>query len=257
MAEYLGDHELAQKCLRLFESGSKWMDEHLFNGRYYIQKIVPPTGTVPECLYGGNGTQDPAKPDYQLGEGCLIDQLVGQYMAHICGLGYLHRKENVKTAPRTIFEMNRHADLFDHFNTMRTFALCDEAVMLMAAYPEGTRPEAPFPYYSEVMIGFEYTAAAGMIFEGLEQEGAAMHPGHPQPVRRRQAQSVRRGGVRTPLCAGHDELGRGYRPDRISLQRRGAVTAPCSPAGPVFLEQRQCLGEFPAGRDPEWPQIGN
>ena len=31
----------------------------------------------------------PTKPDFQLGAGCLVDQLVGQYMAHVCGLGYL------------------------------------------------------------------------------------------------------------------------------------------------------------------------
>jgi len=28
-------------------------------------------------------------PGFQLGQGCLVDQLVGQYMAHLCGLGYL------------------------------------------------------------------------------------------------------------------------------------------------------------------------
>jgi non-lysosomal glucosylceramidase len=32
------------------------------------------------------GAKDYGNPDYQLGEGCLVDQLVGQYMAHVCGL---------------------------------------------------------------------------------------------------------------------------------------------------------------------------
>ena len=27
---------------------------------------------------------------------CLIDQLVGQYMAHVCGLGYLHDPQRVR-----------------------------------------------------------------------------------------------------------------------------------------------------------------
>ncbi|MBP1770728.1 MAG: hypothetical protein H6P96_1346, partial [Candidatus Aminicenantes bacterium] len=37
--------------------------------------------------------------------------------------------------------------------------------LLMASYPKG-RPRNPFPYFTEVMTGFEYTAAAGLIYEG-------------------------------------------------------------------------------------------
>jgi hypothetical protein len=58
----------------------------------------------------------------------------------------------------------------DHFNCMRTFALGDEAALLMASYPDG-RPANPFPYFTEVMTGFEYTAAIGMLYEGLTDEG--------------------------------------------------------------------------------------
>ena len=41
----------------------------------------------------------------------------------------------------------------------------------MATYPRGRRPINPFPYFSEVMTGFEYTAAIGMLYEGLVKEG--------------------------------------------------------------------------------------
>jgi hypothetical protein len=40
----------------------------------------------------------------------------------------------------------------------------------MAGYPDG-RPANPFPYFTEVMTGFEYTAAIGMLYEGLTEEG--------------------------------------------------------------------------------------
>lgn len=63
----------------------------------------------------------------------------------------------------------RHS-LQEHFNCMRTFALGDESALLMAAYPDG-RPENPFPYFSEVMTGFEYTAAIGMLYEGDVRNG--------------------------------------------------------------------------------------
>jgi len=35
----------------------------------------------------------------------------------------------------------------------------------MAGYPD-EQPENPFPYFTEVMTGFEYTAAIGMLYEG-------------------------------------------------------------------------------------------
>jgi hypothetical protein len=41
----------------------------------------------------------------------------------------------------------------------------------MAAYPRGNRPRRPFPYFNEVMTGFEYTAAVHMLYEGQLDAG--------------------------------------------------------------------------------------
>lgn len=38
---------------------------------------------LPKSIY------NETSPDFKFGEGCLVDQLVGQFMAHLCGLGYL------------------------------------------------------------------------------------------------------------------------------------------------------------------------
>jgi hypothetical protein len=65
---------------------------------------------------------------------------------------------------------NYRDSLYGHFNCMRSFALGDEAVLLMADYPKD-RPKNPFPYFSEVMTGFEYTAAVGMLYEGQMEAG--------------------------------------------------------------------------------------
>ncbi len=40
----------------------------------------------------------------------------------------------------------------------------------MASYPK-SRPDNPFPYFTEVMTGFEYTAAVGMLYEGMYEDG--------------------------------------------------------------------------------------
>ena len=116
------------------------------------------------------GASDLAKPDFQLGNGCLVDQMIGQVMAHICGLGYLTKSENIRRTLRSIMQYNLCTDLHDHFNTMRSFALGDEKVLLMASFPNG-RPEYPFPYFTEAMTGFEYTAAIGMLQEGQIEDG--------------------------------------------------------------------------------------
>jgi hypothetical protein len=60
-------------------------------------------------------------------------------------------------------------DFSRHFNNMRSYVMGNEAGLLMASWPKG-RLEVPFPYFSEVMTGFEYAAAVGMMYEGMEQE---------------------------------------------------------------------------------------
>ena len=116
------------------------------------------------------GADDITKPDYQLGSGCLVDQLVGQYMAHVVGLGYLVQPERVKTTLASILKYNRRTDLHAHFNPLRSFARCRRSG---AADGElsSRAPANPFPYFGEVMTGFEYTAAVGMLYEGMTGEG--------------------------------------------------------------------------------------
>ena len=65
---------------------------------------------------------------------------------------------------------NYKSDLSDHFNCFRSFALGNEAALLMASYPK-SRPVNPFPYFTEVMTGFEYAAAIGMLYEGQTEDG--------------------------------------------------------------------------------------
>jgi len=172
MARYVGDNQFASTCHDLFEKGRKWTDANLFNGEYYEHQIRPPKdkSDVAPSLLVGMGAKDPANPDYQLGAGCLVDQLVGQYTAHICGLGYLVDPGHVQTTLRSIMKYNYRENIYGHFNCMRSFALGDESILLMASYPKD-RPANPFPYFTEVMTGFEYAAAVGMLYEGQTQEG--------------------------------------------------------------------------------------
>lgn len=174
MARYLGEEDFAERCHELYERGGAWMDEHLFNGEYYEHEIRPPkdeTSVAPGLRHASAGARDLSDPDLQLGAGCLIDQLVGQYTAHVCGLGYLLDEEHIHTTLRSLMRYNFKQGLRGHFNYMRSYALGDEPAMLMATYPKGRRPRRPFPYSNEVMTGFEYTAGVHMLYEGQTEEG--------------------------------------------------------------------------------------
>ena len=164
MAVAMNDKIFADKCKTLFVLGSGWMDRHLFNGEYYEHKI-----TDPETFdFLDMSDLNVRIPNFQLGTGCLVDQLVGQYMAHICGLGYLADREHIRTTLRSIMKYNFKSDFSRHFNNMRSYVIGGEAGLLMASWPKG-RLKIPFPYFAEVMTGFEYCAAVGMLYEDMEE----------------------------------------------------------------------------------------
>ena len=52
------------------------------------------------------GADDPEHPQYQVGEGCLVDQLVGQYLAEVAGLGALVSREHVRAALGAVYRYN-------------------------------------------------------------------------------------------------------------------------------------------------------
>ncbi len=172
MATHLGDGSFARACHSLFESGRSWIDTHLFNGEYYEHRVRAPRSAseIAPSLLVGMGSDDVTRPDYQLGAGCLVDQLVGQFLAHVCGLGHLVDPSHARRSLESILAYNLRRDLSGHFNSMRSFALDSESAVLMAGYPED-RPRNPFPYFTEAMTGFEYTAAVGMLYEDMTEQG--------------------------------------------------------------------------------------
>ena len=101
------------------------------------------------------------------------------------------------------FKENMHG----HFNHMRSYVLNDESALLMATYPRGNRPARPFPYYNEVMTGFEYTAAVGMLYEGDIENGLKCIAAVRDRYDGHEAQPLRRSRMRESLCAGDGELG--------------------------------------------------
>ncbi len=173
MARYLGERAFADTCRDLFERGSSWIEQRSVQRRV-LRARDPTAGRRRDRARAAapqHGRARSSDPDLQLGAGCLVDQLVGQYMAHVCGLGYLADPGQIGKTLESIMGYNFKESLYGHFNHMRSFALNDESALLMATYPRGRRPERPFPYFAEVMTGFEYTAAVHMLYEGQIDAG--------------------------------------------------------------------------------------
>src|SRR5262249_39251422 len=89
-AEIMGDHETKAKYEAILERTKERMEQKLWNGSYYR-------------LYndddksGGKGDKS---------EACLTDQIIGQWLAHASGLGYLLNKENINIALQSILQQN-------------------------------------------------------------------------------------------------------------------------------------------------------
>jgi uncharacterized protein (DUF608 family) len=137
------------------EKGAAKLDSLTFNGEYYEQVMGEDVNTY----------------KYQYGNGCLADQLLGQQLAHVSGLGYLLPEAHVKSAVRAIFRHNFKEDFHDHANVQRVYALNDNGGLLLCSWPNGGRPIIPFVYSDEVWTGIEYQVASHLIYEGFTDEG--------------------------------------------------------------------------------------
>ncbi|MBS1528313.1 MAG: hypothetical protein JST19_21890, partial [Bacteroidetes bacterium] len=174
MAHHMKDTEFEKTCQKLFENGSKWTDDNLFNGEYYIQKITP-VKDIAGGLSAGMGSKNTSNPDFQIGEGCLVDQLVGQNMAFVCGLGYLAKPAHIQSALKSIVKYNSAKSFTNVFNNMRSYALDNEKGLIVTAYPDPSkRPAIPLSYFAETWTGLEYTAATGLFYEGMNDAGIAV-----------------------------------------------------------------------------------
>jgi non-lysosomal glucosylceramidase len=174
MATHAGDSHFAGTCADLHQSGRSWMQERLFNGEYFEQHIRR-SDTIARglCVQMDGSLRDTGTPDFQLGTGCLIDQMVGEWAGRLSGLGRQIDGKQARTTLRSILKYNQREPAGEHFNHARIYATGSESALVMASYPRGRRPAHPFPYFNEVMTGFEYVAAGHLLLEGMGREALA------------------------------------------------------------------------------------
>jgi hypothetical protein len=157
MALLRDDAARARWCRERFEAGSAEYDARLWTGDYFRQVLAP------------------GEPDeYQWGTGCLSDQLIGQWWAHVLGLGYVLPRDHVVQALRAVYRHNHRTSFRDVAHQDRAYADGDDAGLVMCSWPTGGRPAVPTRYADEVWTGSEYQVAAHCLYEGLVDEGMAI-----------------------------------------------------------------------------------
>jgi len=138
----LDDQETYKLAGRIMKKGTDLMDDKLWNGSYYM---------LSNDYMGEKGEDD----------GILTDQLVGQWMAHQSGLGYLLDEQNVKSALGSVLE----------YSFQENFGLRNCS---WPAYPD------LFPIYESNLwvdqantcwTGVELAFASFLIYEGMVEEG--------------------------------------------------------------------------------------
>ena len=113
MAAALGEDNTAAMYAGIFARGKTWVDANLFNGEYYFQSIDLGDRSVLEPFVEtemaagllGDGVEqlywsaEHKQLKYQLGDGCLIDQALGQWHACLYGLGDILDPAKISVQP--------------------------------------------------------------------------------------------------------------------------------------------------------------
>jgi hypothetical protein len=182
MGEFL-DEDIS-KYKKLYKKGKKFMEEELYDGEYFYQKVMvegliaPNPIKASEKSFGGDYSDEAKEllekegPKYQYGSGCLSDGVLGAWMARVCGLEDPFDVEKTKSHLKSVYKYNLKHDLSDHVNPQRpTYAMGDEGGLLLCSWPKGGKPSLPFVYSNEVWTGIEYQVASHQMLLGLVDEG--------------------------------------------------------------------------------------
>lgn len=180
MGEALGDD--VSQYAAILAAGVDRMEQELFDGEYFIQKIqwkglraqnpLEVSSMVGAYSPEARALLEKEGPKYQYGQGCLSDGVLGAWLALVCGVGQVVDDEKVTSHLKSIYKYNLKRDLSSHANPQRpSYACGNEGGLLLCSWPKGGELSLPFVYSNEVWTGIEYQAASHMIFMGLVEEG--------------------------------------------------------------------------------------
>ncbi len=138
-AEAIGDNKAKRKYATILKDGMKLMEDKLWNGEFY---------RISNDYHGEHGKN----------EGCLTDQMIGQWIAHQSGLGYIHNKERIRKAMKSILSISYRKDYF-----LKNYG--EKGKWLLDVAPERWVDQANTPW-----TGVELAFASFLLYEGLYED---------------------------------------------------------------------------------------
>jgi len=185
MSKALG--EPTQDYEMLLKKGKQFLENDLYNGEYFYQKVVweglqtpsplQSTSTAWNVNYSPEALELLKKegPKYQYGTGCLSDGVIGCWIANICGLTAYLDQTKVANHLKSVYKYNFKTTLVNHINPQRSsYALGTDGGLLLCTWPRGGQPTLPFVYSNEVWTGIEYQVASHLLIMGEVDKALAI-----------------------------------------------------------------------------------
>lgn len=180
MGKYLGKD--MQRYETLYSKGRTYMENNLYNGQYFTQEIKWKGLKAPDPTkvqsFGSQYTPEALAllekegPKYQYGTGVLSDGVMGAWLSRMCGLPDPFDATKTRNHLKAVHQHNFKTNLHEHSNPQRpTFAIGNEAGLLLCSWPKGGMLSLPFVYSNEVWTGIEYQVASHLMLMGEVQKG--------------------------------------------------------------------------------------
>lgn len=182
LGSYLNDD--VSEYLLLQDKGKKIIENDLFNGEYFIQKIILDgleandpieasittirTNYSPEAI----SLLKEEGPKYQYGNGCLSDGILGAWIGEMAGLESFIDETKVLKHINSVYKYNFRENLSYHVNPQRpSYALGNEGGLILCSWPNGNDLTLPFVYSNEIWTGIEYQVASHLMSFGEVEKG--------------------------------------------------------------------------------------
>lgn len=116
MAAILGDRETEAEYRALAAGGKAYLNNELFNGEYFYQKIDVCDRSAVDRFNASKEywNEEKGQIKYQIAEGCGIDQVLAQWHGNLCGLPEIFEKERCirHLLPSSVIITNRLWGIF-------------------------------------------------------------------------------------------------------------------------------------------------
>jgi uncharacterized protein (DUF608 family) len=165
MATEMRDTAFSRQCAQIVERGRSNFIDRMWKQEYgyFVMREDPEAN----------------RPSPGTFEGCHVDQLLGEWWLSQIGLDPILPATLIRQALHSVYKYNFLPDVGPYrgvFGGGRWYAAPDEPGLIMATFPFGGGQHlfdarGGNAYLNECMTGFEWAAAANMIYHGLVYEG--------------------------------------------------------------------------------------